>query len=84
MNPIKYMTKAIKQLSKLPQKDSRRIVLACKELASMPDCKNVKALINHQYGYRLRIGGYRVFFDFDGSVRIIYIEKVKKRDESTY
>jgi len=35
-------------------------------------------------GYRLRVGDYRVFFEFDGSVHVIDIEEVKKRDERTY
>jgi len=33
---------------------------------------------------RLRVGNYRVFFDFDGAVRIVSIEEVRKRDERTY
>jgi len=32
----------------------------------------------------LRVGDYRVFFEFDGSVHIIDIEEVRKRDERTY
>ena len=46
--------------------------------------RNVKALTNHEFGYRLRVGSYRVFFDHDGAVRIVTIEEVKKRDERTY
>ncbi|MCX8589007.1 hypothetical protein J3U14_10860 [Gilliamella sp. B3801] len=30
-------------------------------LADMPNCANVKALTNHKYQYRLRVGNYRVF-----------------------
>lgn len=45
---------------------------------------NVKVLTNHEYGYCLRVGNYRVFFDFDGAVRIVSIEEVRKRDERTY
>ena len=50
----------------------------------MPSCTGVKALSNHEYGYRLRVGSYRVLFDFDGEVRIVEIQEVKKRDEHTY
>lgn len=50
----------------------------------MPNCTNVKALVNHDYSYRLRVGNYRVFFEFDGDVKIVWIEEVKKRDENTY
>ena len=50
----------------------------------MPDCHNVIPLVNHQYGYRLRIGNYRVLFDWQDEIRIVEIQEVKKRDERTY
>lgn len=50
----------------------------------MPNCQHVKALANHAYGYRLRVGNYRVLFDWDGAIRIVEIQEVKKRDERTY
>jgi mRNA interferase RelE/StbE len=56
-------------------------------LADMPNCsgsQNIKALTNHPYGYRLRIGNYRVLFDWDAEIRIIDIQEVRKRDERTY
>jgi len=50
----------------------------------MPACQNVKALIGHRYGYRLRVGNYRILFDWDGEIRIIEIQEVRKRDGRTY
>lgn len=50
----------------------------------MPHVQNNRALVNHHYGYRLRVGNYRILFDWDGSVKIVSIEEVKKRDEHTY
>ena len=44
-----------------------------------------KALANHEYEYRLRVGNYRVLFNvIDGQTRIVMIEEVRKRDERTY
>ena len=54
------------------------------ELLELSEASNVKALTNHAYGYRLRVGKGRVFFDFDGAVCIVNIEEVKKRNERTY
>ena len=54
------------------------------ELVDLAKARNVKALTNHEVGYRLRVGNYRIFFDFDGAVRIVSIEEVRKRDERTY
>ena len=54
------------------------------ELLDLSKARNVNALTNYEYEYRLRVGNYRVFFDFDGAVRIVSIEEVRKRDERTY
>lgn len=82
MNQIEYSTKALRQLRKLPE--AAHIRDKINTLANMPDCANVKKLVNHEYQYRLRVGNYRVFFNFDGAIQIVSIEEVKKRDDNTY
>ncbi|BCG24668.1 cytotoxic translational repressor of toxin-antitoxin stability system [Pseudomonas tohonis] len=84
MNEIRWTRKAIKQLRRTASIDQKRIYDAVQALAAMPDVRNVKALVHHQFGYRLRVGLYRVIFDWDGSIQIVSIEEVKKRDEHTY
>ncbi|WP_367481869.1 type II toxin-antitoxin system RelE/ParE family toxin [Snodgrassella alvi] len=82
MNKIIYQPKAIKQLRKIPTQKAIREKIDM--LASMPDCINVKKLSNHLYDYRLRVGNYRVLFNYDGDISIVSIEEVKKRDDRTY
>lgn len=84
MNTIKWHTKALKQLRKINRHENAAIRSAVNDLVAMPDCQGVKALTNHRYGYRLRVGRYRVLFDYDGEIRIIEIQEVKKRDDRTY
>lgn len=85
MTTINWQTKALKQMRKIPVHYGKAIRTAVStELIDLSTARNVKALIGHKYGYRLRVGNYRVFFEFDGAVRIISIEEVKKRDEQTY
>ena len=84
MNSIKWHVKALRQLRKLDHQSNAAIRSAVNSLTTMPDCPNVKSLVNHKYGYRLRVGAYRVLFDFDGEIRIVEIQEVKKRDERTY
>ena len=74
----------MKQLRRVHSSDARAIVSSVGKLVSFPKAKNVKRLTKHQYSYRLRVGDYRVFFEFDGEVKIVTIEEVKKRDERTY
>jgi mRNA-degrading endonuclease RelE of RelBE toxin-antitoxin system len=85
VNEIIWKPKAVRQVLKLPTKSAQAIrdnVL--EKLSAFPDCVGVKKLVNHPYEYRLRVGNYRVFFDFDGQVHIVNIQEVKKRNETTY
>ncbi|WP_288407418.1 type II toxin-antitoxin system RelE/ParE family toxin [uncultured Pseudomonas sp.] len=84
MNKINWTRKAVKQLGKINKADQAKVFDAVDALAHMPKVQNVKSLTNHQFGYRLRVGRYRVLFDWDGTVKIVNIEEVSKRDEHTY
>ena len=85
MNSINWQPKALRQLRKIEAHARKQIRIAVTtELADLSKARNVKALTNHEYGYRLRVGNYRVFFEFDGAVRIVSIEEVRRRDERTY
>ena len=85
VNQINWQPKALRQLRKIEARAGRQIRVAVStELVDLNAARNVKSLANHEYGYRLRVGNYRVFFDYDGEIRIVSIEEVRKRDERTY
>ncbi|CAB3697954.1 type II toxin-antitoxin system RelE family toxin [Trinickia soli] len=84
MNSIEWTPKAAKQLRKLDRRHQIEVRDSVGGLVAMPNCKNVRMLINHKYGYRLRVGDYRVLFNWDGAIKVIEIEEVRKRDERTY
>ena len=79
-----WTVKALKQLKKVDKQQQRKIVQGVRQLMAWPECRNVKALENHKYKYRLRIGRYRVFFNVETDLKITRIEEVKKRDGRTY
>ena len=56
------------------------------QLSDFPYCKqlDISELKDHLFDYRLRVGRYRVLFNYADVVNIIEIQKVKKRDERTY
>ena len=83
MNTIKWHVKALRQLRKLDRQASATVRAAVDGLAAMPACPGVKALTNHKCGYRLRVGAFRVLFDFDGEIRVVDIQEIKKRNERT-
>lgn len=74
----------MKQLLKLQLRHQVQIRDAVSKLESMPDVTHVKSLAGHSCGYRLKVGDYRVLFDWDGRVKIVSVQEVKKRDERTY
>ncbi|EGQ8055449.1 type II toxin-antitoxin system RelE family toxin [Vibrio parahaemolyticus] len=84
MNKVNWSLKALKQAKKIQKPQRDKITEKVKSLKDFPNCQNIKSLTNHKYDYRLRVGRYRVFFDYDGEVRIVSIEEVKIRDENTY
>lgn len=86
MNTINWKPKALKQMRRIPSQAGAAIRKSVNaELIDLSAARNVKALTDHAYGYRLRAGNYRVFFDFlGGDVCIVSIEEVRKRDERTY
>jgi mRNA-degrading endonuclease RelE of RelBE toxin-antitoxin system len=86
VNVIEWKPKARKQLLKLDHQVRVQIRdNVGTKLSTFPFGPGVKALVAHQYGYRLRVGNYRVLFDYVGNAAcIVSIEEVRKRDERTY
>ena len=80
-----WQVKALKQLKKIGDRMIReRILSGTRGLSNFPACSNVKALSNHPYTHRLRVGDWRVLFNVLEEISIVSIEEVKKRDERTY
>lgn len=84
MYDINWSNRAKKQLRKIDITDRKRISDAVDLLADFENAVNVKRLVNHQYGYRLRAGRYRVFFDVQTQIKIVDVQEVTKRDDRTY
>ena len=85
MNAINWQPKALRQLRKIELRIGKQIRGAVTtELTDLNHARNVIAMTGHEYGYRLRVGSYRVLFDYDGAVSIVSVEEVRKRDERTY
>ena len=84
MNTVFWTPRAVKQLRKIHHQHQLAIRDGVNKLVLMPDTPNIKALSHHAYGYRLRIGNYRMLFDWDQIIRIVEIQEVRKRDERTY
>ena len=86
MNEILWHNRARKQIQLIPTKEREIIFDRIDLLADFPavDGVDVKPLTGHHYGYRLRVGRYRILFDYNNDIQVVSIQEVKKRDERTY
>jgi mRNA-degrading endonuclease RelE of RelBE toxin-antitoxin system len=81
---IEWRNRARKQLKRLRNPQAVGSILAAIEAFAAGEPCDVKALVNHAYSHRLRVGKFRVLMTVDAVVEIGWIEEVKKRDERTY
>jgi len=82
MKRIEWKQKALRQIRKIKdQRTKNTIYDAVDSLKDFPKCPNVKKL-KSRTDYRLRVGDWRILFT--DSLKILYIEEIKKRDEHTY
>lgn len=72
--------KAIKDLSKIPKADAKKIFSKIEALQKFPYVPNLKKLTNFEPPYRMRVGNYRVLFDVVDNTLTVY--RVKHRKES--
>jgi len=86
MNEIFWHNRARRQMKKIPGHYRDAIHDNVDQLAYFPKCQqlDISELKCHRYDYRLRVGRYRVLFNYASTVKIIEIQEVKKRDEHTY
>jgi mRNA interferase RelE/StbE len=68
---VEIRPKAQKDLAAIPQIDAARIAHAIRSLGETQS-GDIKKLSNHDPAYRLRVGNWRVLFDFDKDKIIIY------------
>ena len=76
---VQFKPKAIKDLGKLPIEVQNRILT---KIETMEDNLqgDVKRLTNFTPEYRLRVGDYRVLFEIEGGIIIIY--RIKHRQSA--
>ena len=80
---IVFTETALKNLQRFPSKDQNLILDNIEKLAQNPHNKNnVKKLVNFDVAYRLRVGNYRVLFDYEDSLQIIDIVDILPRQSA--
>ena len=82
MYKLLFHSKIEKQLSKIPEKNSRRLADKIRELRENPHPTQSRHLDREMY--RLRDGDYRVIYAVFDDKGVVYVGKIARRSEKTY
>lgn len=74
---VEFKPKAIKDLQSLPAEVQSRVLIKI-ELIQNNLTGDVKRLTNYTPEYRLRVGDYRVLFEIEEDILVIYRVKHRK------
>lgn len=77
---IEFKKTAAKELNSLPNREIKKIVVAINLLVENPRPTNSKKLSGSER-YRLRVGDYRILYEIENQVLIIYIVKIAHRKD---
>ncbi|HYO46531.1 MAG TPA: type II toxin-antitoxin system RelE/ParE family toxin [Gemmatimonadota bacterium] len=79
---VRWMPRAIKDLKRLPKRDSRRVMDAVERFARTNDGDVQQLTDVDPPEHRLRVGDYRVRFNLDRPGRILTVLRVLPRDKA--
>ncbi len=74
---VRYDPKAEKQLDKLPSEIAGRIVKKMRNVAETG--RGIESLKDEEYGFKIRIGKYRVLVDLNHNPNIIWVRYIDIR-----
>ena len=77
---LEFKKSASKELKSLPKKEIKRILQSIDQLIENPRPINSKKLSASEK-YRLRVGDYRVLYEIQDGILIIYIIRIAHRKE---
>ncbi|MBH8576429.1 type II toxin-antitoxin system RelE/ParE family toxin [Nostocaceae cyanobacterium CENA369] len=78
---VEILKGAFKQLKKLPPEVQERIQIKIDELATSPRPNGVKKLKGQENTYRIRVGDYRILYEFFDDVLLVTVVEIGHRSK---
>lgn len=75
---------ARKELNRLPPESRARILSGLREMAKDPHAGDIVRLKGTRFGWRRRVGDYRILYDLDPAERLITVQHIARRTTTTY
>ena len=78
---VEFRRPAEKDLRKIAANHLPQIVAAIRALGNEPMPHGVRKLVGGEHSYRIRVGDYRVVYQWFAKAKLVVIEKVRHRKE---
>ena len=75
---------AEKELRRLPPDDQARILSALRQMEDDPMTGDIARLKGTRFGWRRRVGDYRILYDLHPVGRLVEVQHVSRRTTTTY
>ena len=76
---IEFARSATKDLRGIDRKWIPRIITEIEGLAAAPRPTGCKKLVGSEHTYRIRIGDYRVIYDIQDEILVVFIVRIRHR-----
>jgi len=80
---VEFSPRALKEMKKLPKNIREKCIIEIETLAENPIPRGVVKLAGRRNIYRIRVGKYRILYQFCPEDRLVIIVRIGKR-ESVY
>lgn len=78
---IEVKNSASREIQNLPPRDRHRVMAAISLLADEPRPQGVRKLAGSRGAYRIRVGDYRIVYQIEDGVLLVYVVRVAHRRE---
>jgi mRNA interferase RelE/StbE len=73
-----------RQLAELPLADRKCVAVALRQMQDDPYTGDIARLQGEPFGWRRRVGNYRVIYDLIPEQRVIIVSRIERRTTTTY
>ena len=81
---VKIAERVVKQLKRIPQKEDQRLYFILQTLSQDAEEGELEKIEGEENGWRRRIGKYRIIYEIVSKDKLIFIENIKRRTDTTY
>lgn len=81
---VKIAKRVLKQAKRIPKKDAERLFIVLQTLSQNPYKGDIEKLEGEENVWRRRIGAWRIIYEIFPKWKIVLVEDIRRRTDTTY